>query len=316
MTEDGRTEGAKGADGSWETGRIGLIVAEMQTPHEGHIGLVMRALMICDGVILALGSKRKFGVPGHPFTYEQRREMLRIVFGDRLMIVDLDDIDSGADVHEWYDYVSSKIYQAGYPEPTDYFGGSRIDAKWYYHEFADGGEAGEGLPETESPLAPETIGFRTVWTSRRPGGKRLHVVDRAAFSFPSGREIRELIELRDPEWLRYVPERLHRFVQVNYPPHLRRPVSLQWLLDVRRGPLADALAGIVNGVGGFDFALHLRPLDEFMAGVAEAHDYPVGTRLAVKGFEGNLELKDNGKWRRLGIDEKAAWAVSSRSAAV
>lgn len=259
--------------------RVGLAVAEMQTFHLGHAALLNEMQMNCGTRIVALGSKRQFGVAGHPFTFEQRRAMITAVFGDRFHFVALDDIDASEDMRDWYRYVQNKIEAAGLPAPTDYFGGSLIDARWYTHAFAD-----PDYPATERWGAAGTLRFR------RTDGHQLHVVDREAGKLPSGREVRSAIEMRHGSWKDFVPAMIHDFVERQYPPHLRQPVKIEDLL--RRADLRDYLSC------GFD---------RFMED-CDLH-FPVGTRLVGASLPEVLELKDDGRWRPLPKrDEKAEWA--------
>lgn len=279
---------------------VALAVMDIQTLHRGHNNLLNEMRMACDRAIVGIGSVRKSGTPGHPFSFEARAEMVRRIHGDFFDFVPLDDIDASYDITAWYGYVSSKIAKAGLPEPTDYFGGSQIDAKWYFHAFA-------------SPDCPEVAQAGSNKAYRNPKtGKRLHLVDRQALGLPSGREIRLLIETRDAEWKRYVPERLHRFVEERYPPHLRQPLRLT---DVHCRSHDGSLS---------DFSPHPGLRAHILTGAISIEvpgDHPVGTRLdlafqaGIQGCEDEwplLELKDDGRWRPLETrDEKAEWAQAN-----
>lgn len=281
--------------------RVGLAVMDIQTLHRGHNNLLNEMRMSCDEAVIGLGSVRKFGTPGHPFTFEQRAEMVRTIHGDYFSFVALDDIDASRDITEWYSYVSAKIEKAGLPEPTDYFGGSRIDANWYFHAFAS---PDTGI-EHASPIA-------RVYENPE-SGRRLHLVDRSLLGLPSGREVRLLIEMRDPEWKAYVPERLHAFVEQAYPPHLRYPLQdpeVHW----------HSRSGDVMGHVSHDELMEGITAGEVIVEVSG--EYPVGTRLCAsslmqgeregKSCELMLELKDDGRWRPLDTrDEKAEWAIAS-----
>lgn len=302
------------ADNGAGSGRVGLAVVDMQTFHRGHNNLLNEMRMACDRAIVGLGSIRKFGVYGHPFTFEQRREMIRTVHGDFFDFIGLDDIDAGRDMRDWYSYVTSKLERAGLPEPTDYFSGSRIDAKWYFHAFADDSHPAETHGTTAVHANPKT-------------GKRLHIVNREALGLPSGREVRLLIETRDPEWKRYVPERLHRYIEMNYPPEIRQPVDFD-------ASFASLPPATLHGLGfhaecNLGDAMRMDIVEQAMSMLGE---YPVGTTISGKfdrldlNLEAGgkwdaaalqeqgsavLELKDDGKWRPVqSEDEKGAWAMA------
>lgn len=250
------------------SGRVGLVVAEMQGVHLGHTALVSTMMVNCDVAYVALGSCDKHGVYGHPLTFDQRRAMLKGLF-PHLEVIPLSDIDSSVDYDTWMRYVLRRIDMEGLPAPTDYYTGSEIDSRWYQHYFASTRSAGikSGPVTTFSDDHGDA------------GTRRLHIVDRALLDLPSGRDIRFLIEMRDPQWKQYVPARLWDFIEHNYPPRLRQPV--------RGIPM---------------------PLDD--------GGYPVGTRLLDDNRGIVLELKDDGAWRPLRDepDEKMEAALRMHAA--
>lgn len=254
------------------SGKTALAVVETQTLHDGHVWLLSAMLGGCDTIIVAPGSCDKHGIYGHPWTFEQRREMIRGVFGDRFHFVPLHDIDASVDHGAWMNYVLKRIREEGLPEPTDYFTGSAVDARWYEGHFP--APHGKG----------EHSGIVTTYRGQgEKAGRSLHIVDRDAMATPSGREVRFLIERRDPAWRQHVPERLWNYIEWNYPPHLRQAIKAPGL-----------------------------PADNL---------YPVGTRLILtdqaeaqrKGVPQDtlLVLRHDGVWRphRDELDEKAAVAL-------
>lgn len=281
-----------------KNGRTGLAVADMQTFHRGHNGLLNEIRMTCDRGIIGLGSVNQFGAHGHPFTYEQRKEMISAIHGDFFDFIPLHDIDASFDVRDWYSYVSKKISDNGLQEPTDYFSGSRIDAKWYFHAFAD-----ESHPTISH-------GTTTLFTNPQTD-KRLHILNRELGGLPSGREVRLLIETRDEEWKRYVPSRLHDYVDWNYPPHLRQHIRADDILPYSLVALAftKVLEREMLAIGDFPVGTRLsgRVADDQMEKVKalgwSASEDASGNKAIV------LELKDDGKWRPIStVDEKGNWA--------
>jgi hypothetical protein len=248
--------------------RVGLAVMDTQTLHVGHVRLLLQMLSTTPVNIIGVGSTKKFNTEGHPFTFEQRVKMIELIFGvGAFKFVPLDDIDASIDNDAWCSYVLKKISNVGLPAPTDYFSGSRIDAKWYEIHFAM-------LVENSAQETAVSHVFEHVASKHR-----IHIMDRDKSGFPSGRDIRFLIEKRDDEWKKYVPERLHSFIEWNYPPHLRQAVRAPFEPD------ADA--------------------------------WPVGTRYLKSSSidrKDTLELKDDGLWRPLGSgrDEKAEHARNRR----
>jgi len=196
---------------AFRTDRVGLAVMD-NAFHHGHIALLTRMLCACDRAIIGFGSSQAGGTVGHPFTFSQKKEMVEGVFGrDVFTFVSLNDIRATR-TEDWVNYVLKRIDQMGLPRPTDYFGGSPHDVHWYESAFA----------RTDGPH--ERAGPETVY--RDPAsGRALHLLDRDATGMPSGRQVRELIELRNPEWRHYVPQRLWKYIEMGYPPKLR--VALQ-----------------------------------------------------------------------------------------
>lgn len=244
-------------------GRVGIAPVDIQTLHEGHVVLLSHMAMSCETGIVAIGSVKKHGIDGHPFTFEQRKEMVQAVFGDRFKFLPLDDIDASADNGEWIAYVVKKATGAGLPEPTDCFVGSQVDGKrWYAPHFAD------------MSLDGELRGLSMTYATR-DRRRQLHVIDRERLELPQGRDVRALIEARDPEWRANVPPVLHAYVEWEYPPHLRVAIRGENEPDPAR--------------------------------------YPVGTRY-ISSFDGPLlELKDDGRWRPVGgRDEKAEHSRAAR----
>ncbi len=234
------------------SGRIGLAVMRMQVPHRGHMNLISRMKQDCDTVIIAFGSTQLSRVVRHPFTFEQRVEMVRAVFGDGFKPLPLVDIDSQYSTDDWCDYVLDKVRKLNLPEPTDFYTGSPQDAKWYVNRFAQLEDPMDEMAMTRSYHSDVT-------------GKRLHIIDRALSTLPPAEELRSLIERRDTEWYRYVPERIIDFIERNYPPELR--VAMQ-------GPV-------------------LPPVE----------DVPLGTRFNQDGTL--YMLHDDLKWRALTKEGKA-----------
>ena len=237
------------------SGRVGLIVAELQTVHWGHVRLMMEMAGSCDTGILAIGSTQLHGIEGHPFSFDQRKDMVQAIFGPQFKILPLQDIDASLETGDWLKYVLSRIASASLPAPTDYFTGSAIDARFYTDYFAS-------LEDPSVSNGP----VRTF--SSKDRDRRLHIVDRASSLALSGREIRHLIEARDPEWRNYVPAKLWNYVERHYPPHLRTAIKTS-------GEMPE--------------------------------NVPVGTRCLAGNDPTVLVLRDDGKWRPLrdGGDEKA-----------
>ena len=200
------------------SGRVGLTVMRMQPPHRGHIELINLMRADCDVAIVAFGSTQQSRVMRHPFSFEQRLEMVRATFGLSIKPLPLVDIDSNLSIEDWSGYVLDKVRKLNLPAPTDYYTSSTHDAKWYAGHFAK--------------LSDPVIDLGLVKTYTSPSaGRRLHVYDRTALEIPPAEEIRSLIERRDPEWRNFIPARLVDYIEWNYPPELRMPLRGETLPD-------------------------------------------------------------------------------------
>lgn len=197
--------------------RVGLVVAEMQVLHLGHTHLLRTARTLCSEVIVGLGSAQLHGVPGHPFTFEQRKEMIERVFGPKTFkFLALQDIDASLDTNDWVDYVLNRISRHWMKTPTDYFCGSEMDARPYCGRFA---------PNAVLELKGDG---GTIYAAG-DGSRRLHIVARSPRADFRGRDVRWLIENRDPIWRRSVPKKLWEWIEENYPPHLRVAIRAETL---------------------------------------------------------------------------------------
>lgn len=190
------------------SGRIGLVVARMQPPHRGHANIINLMRTDCDTAIVAFGSTQHSRVVRHPFTFDQRVEMIRALFSNTIKPLPLVDIDSNVNTDDWVDYVLDKVRKLNLPEPTDFYTGSVQDAKWYCSRFAMLSDPVVEVGPVKTYMSPTT-------------GKRLHILDRNYNRLPPAEEIRSLIERRDEEWKQYVPARLVNYIDWNYPPELR-----------------------------------------------------------------------------------------------
>lgn len=193
------------------SGRVGLAVMRMQPLHKGHTLLVKHMLEDCDTVIIGFGSCQLSRSVSNPFTFEQRLEMLRVVFGDNFKPIQLIDIDSNIETDDWVNYVLDKIAKSALPDPTDYYTGSAFDASWYANAFAS----------TKAPA----IRNGELITHESAFGKRLHILSRDSNGVPPASALRSLIERRSDEWKQWVPARLIPYIEHHYPGELRMAIK-------------------------------------------------------------------------------------------
>lgn len=87
---------------------LGVMVGRFQTFHLGHEYMIEKAVAVCERVGIFVGSSQESGTAKNPYTYEQREQMLRAVFGDRIEIFPLPDIGVGNN-SKWGDYVLENV---------------------------------------------------------------------------------------------------------------------------------------------------------------------------------------------------------------
>lgn len=177
--------------------RVGLAVMRIQPLHKGHCIIINQMIQECEMVVLGLGSTNKKPDRWDPFTPDVRMQMVRNVYGERVKIVPLVDIQA-ATKQQWVEYILTKLTKLGMRQPTDYFTGSVSDASWYEDHFRYDAKNGE---------------------------MKLHLLDRSMNDILSASELRTLIELRNDKWCQWVPSVNWDLVTANYPEELLTPLT-------------------------------------------------------------------------------------------
>lgn len=185
--------------------RVGFAVMRIQPLSDGHRGALNRIAGECETAIIAIGSTQAPIDIYNPWTFEQRKEMVRNVYGDRFKIVPVTDLGTDSTTTDWCEYVLGKLEKLGLPAPTDYYTGSVADAIWYRKHF----------------FLPEDIGAeslrRQVDVSLVP---RLHILNRETTPFPPATDIRTFLRLKSDEWRKWVPRVNHELVEATFPKEL------------------------------------------------------------------------------------------------
>lgn len=113
---------------------VGLIVGRFQTFHKGHQRLVDTGLMLCDRVLILVGSSQECGTERNPLNIETRIEMIRTVYPiDRIMIYALADLNGENDVRpEWGRYLLDAVDRYIYKPPElMIYGNDDSRSKWF-----------------------------------------------------------------------------------------------------------------------------------------------------------------------------------------
>lgn len=91
---------------------VGLVCGRFQTFHKGHEKLVDTGLLLCDRLLILIGSAQESGTERNPFNINTRTKILREIYGDRpeIMIYALSDMTDENDIcPEWGRYLLNKF---------------------------------------------------------------------------------------------------------------------------------------------------------------------------------------------------------------
>lgn len=192
--------------------RVGLVVGRFQPLHFGHTKIINHMIQDCKTAIVCIGSAQESGTKRNPWNIEERMQMLRNVYGDRIKIVPLNDLGA-ANPDQWVGYIFEKIAKLGMKEPTDYLTGSEADASWYQHHFWT------KLFDAQWEKLPEAY-----YTSDGIV-RKLHIVERNHNPVPAATEIRTWLETRSNGWKHWVPAVNHDLISSTYPEEFKIPLS-------------------------------------------------------------------------------------------
>ena len=195
--------------------RVGLAVCRIQPMHEGHRLIFDRMIGACETAILAIGSTNRKRELSNPWTFEERKEMVQNVYGDRIKIVPLQDLGTEQGTNDWVNYVLDKVHKLNLPEPTDYFTGSRADAVWYRNFFFD------GTASEIADIAKKGWAEAEQYRTQDGSWKLLHSLERANNSIPAATDLRVFLQTRTDGWKKWVPAVNHKLVEETFPEELK-----------------------------------------------------------------------------------------------
>lgn len=160
----------------------GLLVGRFQTYHKGHQSLVETGLMLCDRMIILIGSSQESGTERNPFNISTRVDILRAVHGDdnRIQIYGIPDLTNENDITpDWGKFVLDNVDRYLYKAPElMIYGNDAARSGWFDLE---------DIKNTSEIIVPR---------SRIP---------------VSGTMLRELmIKDERKEWMRWVDPKLHK----------------------------------------------------------------------------------------------------------
>lgn len=114
---------------------VGLICGRFQTFHKGHEKLVDTGLMLCDRLLILVGSAQECGTERNPLNINTRTKMLKTVYGDNpnIMIYGLSDMTNENDVcPEWGRYLLDNVDRYIYKNPeVMIYGNDESRSSWF-----------------------------------------------------------------------------------------------------------------------------------------------------------------------------------------
>lgn len=112
---------------------VGLVVGRFNHFHKGHEFLVETGLKICDRVLVLVGSSQEQGTLRNPFSVSTRIEMIKEVYGDKVIVRDLPDMTHEEDITpEWGRYVLDHVKYHIYKKPEIMiYGNDEARSKWF-----------------------------------------------------------------------------------------------------------------------------------------------------------------------------------------
>ena len=99
---------------------VGLVCGRFQTFHKGHEKLIETALLLCDRVLILVGSSQESGTERNPLNINTRTKMIKAIYGDNpnIMIYGLADLTNGEDITPaWGKYVLENVDRYIYKNP-------------------------------------------------------------------------------------------------------------------------------------------------------------------------------------------------------
>jgi hypothetical protein len=186
--------------------RVALAIMRIQPLHKGHTRIINKMNEDYETVLLGIGSTQKSRELWDPWTFEERKTMIRNVYGDRVKIVQLQDLGTTDGSNDWVDYVLGKIKKLGMPEPTDYFTGSLADARWYTGRFV----------LNDVSKVEDHTDFVVNGVERK-----LHIIERSRSPYPPATDLRTFMSLRDDSWKQWIPAVNWDLVESTYPEGFR-----------------------------------------------------------------------------------------------
>lgn len=117
---------------------VGMVVGRFQTFHKGHEKLIETGLMLCDRLLIFIGSAQECGTERNPLNINTRTKMLKAIYGDNsnIMIYGLSDLTNENDIRpEWGKYLLDNADRYIYKNPEIMiYGNDESRSGWFSKE--------------------------------------------------------------------------------------------------------------------------------------------------------------------------------------
>ena len=114
---------------------VGLICGRFQTFHKGHEKLFETGLLLCDRLLILVGSAQECGTERNPFNVNTRTKMIKEVYGGNpnIMIYGLSDLTHEDDICiEWGKYLLDNVDHYIYKNPdVMIYGNDESRSGWF-----------------------------------------------------------------------------------------------------------------------------------------------------------------------------------------
>lgn len=114
---------------------VGLVCGRFQTFHKGHEKLLETGMLLCDRLLILIGSAQECGTERNPFNINTRTDMLKTVYGDspNIMIYALPDLTDENDIRpEWGRYLLDNVDRYIYKNPdVMIYGNDESRSAWF-----------------------------------------------------------------------------------------------------------------------------------------------------------------------------------------
>lgn len=156
---------------------LGFVVGRFQIFHNGHKSLIDDSIKFAKKTIVLVGSSDKMRTKGNPFSFEERKKMISLVYPKNVQILPLPDIGVG-NVPQWGEYLFKTILESEKKEPDLFVSGKE-----------------EKIENWFSPVRKKNL--------------TIHRVDRSDILISASQLREDMIEDRMEEWKKYTPCEIH-----------------------------------------------------------------------------------------------------------